>query len=122
MNNFEQEVHYHLLKALSNDGNLTQRQMAREMGVSLGKVNFCLSKLIQKGFIKVKRFKGSNKKRKYIYVLTPRGLEEKAHITMNFLQRKMREYEEIKRQIRQLTREVEQENPAGMSALDPADP
>ena len=122
MNNpFEQEIHYRLLKVLSNDGNLTQRQMAQEMGISLGKVNFCLSKLAQKGFVKVNRFKGSNNKLKYIYVLTPRGLEEKARITLSFLRRKMKEYEEIKRQIHQLTREVEQENPAGLSAMDLAD-
>ena len=118
---FEQEIHYRLLKILYEDANLTQREMAREMGISLGKVNFCLSELAKKGFVKVNRFKGSNNKLKYIYVLTPRGLEEKAQITLSFLRRKTREYEEIKRQIRQLAQEVEDEDLADFAAVDLAD-
>ena len=118
---FEQEIHYRLLKVLSRDTDFTQREMAREMGISLGKVNFCLSELAKKGFVKVNRFKGSNNKLKYIYMLTPGGLEEKARITMSFLRRKTREYEEIKRQIRHLAREVEDENLADFTFTDLAD-
>jgi len=122
MNNpFEQEIHYRLLKVLSRDADLTQRQMAQKMGISLGKVNFCLSELAKKGFVKVNRFKGSNNKLKYIYAVTPRGVEEKARITLSFLRRKTREYEEIKRQIRQLAQEVEEENLADFTAMDLAE-
>ena len=110
MNNpFEQEVRYRLLKILSNDSNLTQREMAKSMGVSLGKVNYCLSELAKKGFVKVDRLKASKSKTQYIYVLTPQGLEEKARLTLSFLRRKTREYEEIKRQIRELALEIEDE-------------
>jgi len=99
MNNpYEQEIRYRLLKILSKDPNLTQRKMAKKMGISLGKVNFCLSELAKKGFIKINRFKSSSNKIQYIYILTPWGLEERARLTLSFLRRKTLEYEEISRQ------------------------
>lgn len=103
----EQEIRYRLLKLLSEDSSLSQREMSRRMGISLGKLNYCVRELARKGFLKIHRFKGSSKKTKYVYVLTPRGLEEKARITVSFLKRKVREYEEIKRQIRELSVEIE---------------
>ncbi len=110
MNNpYEQEIRYRLLKILSNNSNLTQREMARDMGISLGKVNFCLSELTKRGFIKINRFKNSANKAQYIYLLTPRGIEEKARLALSFLKRKITEYEEIKRQIKDLAREVQNE-------------
>ena len=108
-NDYEQEIRYHLLKVLSNKANLTQREMAREMGISLGKVNYCLAELAKKGFIKINRFKDSKNKLQYLYVLTPRGLEERAVLTLRFLKRKVAEYNEIKKQIRELTKEAEAE-------------
>ena len=81
--------------------------MAGKMGISVGKVNFCISELAKKGLIKVKRFKSAKNKVPYSYMLTPRGIEEKGRITVRFLIRKMSEYEEIKRQIETLTEEVE---------------
>ncbi|MBW2301791.1 MAG: MarR family EPS-associated transcriptional regulator [Deltaproteobacteria bacterium] len=104
---YEQEIRYRLLKILSEDSSLTQREMSRRMGISLGKLNYCVTELARKGFLKVHRFKDSSKKTKYVYVLTPRGLEEKARVTLSFLKRKVREYEEIKRQIRELSVEIE---------------
>jgi len=106
MNNYEQEIRYRLLKLLSRNPKVSQREMAREMGISLGKVNYCLSELARKGLIKVNRFKSARNKIPYAYVLTPKGLEEKAKITINFLRRKISEYEAIERQIRELAREV----------------
>jgi len=107
---YEQEIWYRLLKLLSRESNLTQRNMAKRMGISLGKVNYCVSELAKRGFIKINRFKDSSNKISYIYLLTPRGLEEKASLTLAFLRRKTLEYEETKRQIRELSAELEEES------------
>ncbi|MEA3427785.1 MAG: MarR family EPS-associated transcriptional regulator [Thermodesulfobacteriota bacterium] len=103
--NYEQEIRYCLLKLLSQNPNLGQRDMAKRMGVSLGKVNYCVSELASKGWIKITRFK-SAKKIPYTYMLTPKGLEEKGRLTLSFLKRKLLEYKEIKKQIRGLYCEV----------------
>jgi EPS-associated MarR family transcriptional regulator len=109
LNNFtQQEISYRLLKLLSRGADLTQRQMAVKMEISLGKVNYCLSELAKKGLIKIKRFKASENKLQYLYHLTPRGLETKANLTVSFLKRKMAQYDEIKHQIQELTREAEE--------------
>ena len=108
--NYEQEIRYRLLKVLSQDPNLGQRDMAKRMGISLGKVNYCVSELSSKGWIKITRFKSAKKKIPYTYMLTPKGLEEKGRLTLTFLKRKLSEYEEIKKQIRELHCEVEQES------------
>ncbi len=100
------EIPYRLLKILESDPNLTQRQMAGEMGLSLGKFNYCLKELIKKGFVKVERFTSSENKAAYMYILTPNGIEEKSRITVSFLKRKMKEFEEIKQQIEELKQEV----------------
>lgn len=106
---YEQEIRYRLLRVLSQDTNLSQRDMAKCIGISLGKINFCLSELAENGMIKVNRFKSAKKKIPYTYMLTPFGLEEKAKLTLTFLKRKLAEYEEIKHQIRELAREVGEE-------------
>jgi EPS-associated MarR family transcriptional regulator len=100
------EIHYHLLKLLENNPNLTQRQMAAEMGLSLGKFNYCLKELVKKGIVKIERFTSSDNKAAYMYLLTPRGIDEKSKITANFLQRKMAEYEQLKQEIHELSQEV----------------
>jgi EPS-associated MarR family transcriptional regulator len=104
----EPEIRYRLLKLLENNPNMTQRQMAGEMGLSLGKFNYCLKELVKKGIVKIDRFTTSDNKAGYMYVLTPHGIEEKAKITVSFLRRKMKEYEEIKNQIKELAGEVDQ--------------
>lgn len=114
-NDHQQEIRYRLLKILSRNPRFTQREMAREMGISLGKVNFCLAELAKKGFIKINRFKDSENKLQYLYVLTPSGIEAKAGLTISFLRRKMSEYNEIKKQIRELAREANIEEPTGLS-------
>ena len=100
------ETHYHLLKLLEHDPNLTQRQMAEAMGISLGKFNYCLKELVKKGFVKVDRFTSSDNKAAYMYLLTPQGIEEKGTVTARFLKRKMAEFYEIKDQIEKLKQEV----------------
>lgn len=109
MYNYEQGIHYRLLKMLSKEPNVTQRDMAKRMGISLGKMNYCVTELAAKGWIKIIRFKSAKNKTPYTYLLTPKGLEEKARMTLSFLKRKLAEYEEIKKQIRELHYEVEEE-------------
>jgi len=81
--------------------------MARELGMSLGKVNYCLRALIELGLIKAANFKNSKNKSAYMYLLTPRGIEEKARVTARFLQAKQREYEELRAEIEQLSKEAQ---------------
>ena len=111
---FEQEIHYRLLTLLADEPQLRQLDMAERMGISVGKVNYCLSELAKKGLIKVKRFKSARNKMPYTYKLTPKGIEEKGRMTVRFLKRKLAEYEEIKRQIEDLTEEV---NKNGLTAM-----
>jgi len=100
------EIRYRLLKLLDQNPNLTQRQMAEEMGISLGKFNYCLKELVKKGIVKIERFKSSDNKAAYMYILTSRGIEEKTRITVSFLRRKLEEFEEIKKQIDELVGEI----------------
>ncbi len=95
-----------VLQALKENPELTQRELSYKVGVSLGKVNFILKALINKGLIKAHNFKKSNRKKAYLYILTPSGLEEKARITYSFLKRKLQEYENLQDEIRLLKLEV----------------
>ena len=103
----DQETHYKLLRYLDENPDVTQRELAQELGVSLGKVNYCLKAFMGRGLVKARNFKNSSNKRAYLYVLTPSGIEDKARITIGFLQRKMDEYEKLKLEIKELKREVE---------------
>ena len=94
---------YQLLKSLEQDANLTQRQLSTELGISLGKVNYCLQSLIQKGFVKINNFKNSKHKIQYSYLLTPTGIEEKTKLTIEFLKTKTKEYEVLKKEVEKLT-------------------
>ena len=96
------EITYKLLKLVENEPHLSQREIAQKMGVSLGKTNYCLKALVDKGFIKLQNFYNNKKKSAYIYFLTPQGIEEKAAVTYRFLQRKIYEYENIKQEIESL--------------------
>ena len=98
-----QQSKYQLLKSLEQDSNLTQRQLSKELGISLGKVNYCLQGLIQKGFIKINNFKNSKHKIQYSYLLTPKGVAEKTKLTISFLKAKTKEYEELKKEVEKLT-------------------
>lgn len=100
------ERHYKLMRLLEENPELSQRELARELGISLGKVNYCLKALIRKGWIKVSNFTNSQNKAAYMYLLTPRGVEQKAGLTMRFLKLKMKEYEMLRAEIRQMRREA----------------
>jgi len=100
------ETRYRILKLLEADPHASQRRIADELGISLGRVNFCLQALINRGLIKVNNFRNSVNKRAYLYLLTPRGIEEKALVTARFLKVKLDEYEALKREVEQLQREA----------------
>jgi EPS-associated MarR family transcriptional regulator len=100
------ETRYRILKLLEADPHASQRRIADALGISLGRVNFCLQALIQRGLVKVNNFRSSSNKRGYLYLLTPRGIEEKAIVTTRFLKRKLDEYEALKREVEQLQREA----------------
>ena len=101
-----EEFHYKLLKILQDKPDLSQRELAREVGLSLGKTNYCLRALIEKGFIKASNFRNSQNKVAYAYLLTPSGIEEKVHATSYFLRRKLAEYGALEKEIEQLRDEV----------------
>jgi EPS-associated MarR family transcriptional regulator len=104
------EVRFRVMRALQQDPKMSQRDLARDLGISLGGVNYCLKALINKGSIKVENFRASDKKIRYAYILTPEGLAEKGRMTARFLKRKMREYEALKAEIEGLQDEVYIEN------------
>ena len=91
-----------LLKLLHAKPQMSQRELASAMGVSLGKANYCLRALMQKGFVKLEKFRHNPDKRHYAYLLTKAGVEEKTHITLAFLRRKVAEYEALQKEIEKL--------------------
>ena len=101
-----QEIHLKVLRKLEENPDITQRQLAQQLGVSLGKVNYCLKALIGKGFVKARNFKNSDNKRAYLYVLTPGGIEEKSRISVAFLKRKLSEYDQLETEIEELRAEI----------------
>ena len=96
-----------LLRVVKENPQMTQRDLSFSIGVSLGKVNFLMKAMIDKGFIKAQNFRNARNKTAYLYNLTPSGLEAKARITYHFLKRKMAEYEKLEKEIQQLKTEVE---------------
>ena len=99
-------IRYRLFKLLQEQPGLTQRELAKEMGISLGKTNYCLQALIRVGMVKAKNFKNSKNKSGYLYLLTPEGIDEKAHVTRRFLKQKRAEFEEVQREISELHKEI----------------
>ena len=100
MNNKNSEDYFKILRKIQKDPKYSQRKLAHELGFSLGKLNYCLKALQQKGFIKIKNFKKNPNKLNYFYVLTPKGILEKTKLTINFMKRKMNEYEELKDELK----------------------
>ena len=95
-----------LLRVITVNPKMTQRELSTSLGLSLGKINVLIKAMIGKGFIKAVNFKNSNNKIAYLYYLTPKGIEEKSIITYHFLKRKLAEYERLENEIRQLEKEV----------------
>lgn len=100
------EFRYRILKILEADPQASQRRIADELGISLGKVNYCLRALIGKGLVKANNFRNSANKRAYLYLLTPRGIEERTRVTARFLRVKLQEYEILTRELEELRREA----------------
>jgi len=100
------EVHYKVLRLIEENPQISQRQLAKKLNISLGKANYCLKALLAKGWVKANNFRSSNNKLAYAYLLTPGGIEAKAKLTVSFLRRKEQEYEELKQEIMQLQKEV----------------
>lgn len=99
------ELQFNTLRELTNDGTLSQRDLSRKMGISLGKVNYIVNELLSKGYIKAERFKNAKNKMAYMYILTPHGLAEKFRQTQAFIRRKTEEYERLKTEIESLRSE-----------------
>jgi len=95
----ENQDDLNILRKINNKPKVTQRELAQDLGFSLGKLNYCLKALKGKGLIKINNFRKSPNKLNYIYVLTPKGVAEKTTLTLNFMKRKMKEYDELKKEI-----------------------
>tara|TARA_B100001248_G_C27091716_1_gene322896 strand:- start:44 stop:364 length:321 start_codon:yes stop_codon:yes gene_type:complete len=93
---------FELLRKIQKNPNFSQRELANELGVSLGKLNYCLKALKNKGLIKIQNFAKNPNKLNYIYVITPKGIAEKAKLTINFMKRKMQEYEDLKEELEKI--------------------
>ena len=96
----DNQDYLNLLRKIQKKTKTTQRELADELGFSLGKLNYCLKALKLKGLIKINNFKRNSNKLNYIYVLTPKGVAEKTKLTINFMMRKMKEYDELKKEIK----------------------
>ena len=94
-----EEENFAILRKIGKKSELSQREMAKALGLSLGKLNYCLKELQKKGLIKMRNFKNNKKKINYFYILTPKGLTSKTILAINFMKRKMQEYDEIKSEI-----------------------
>jgi len=107
------ESEFYVLRELSQNNHLTQRDLSKKLGLSLGSINYVLKALMKKGYIKMQRFKDSNNKAKYIYIyiLTPKWIYDKAVLTKEFINYKLKEYESLKKEIEELKKEVELSNP-----------
>ena len=104
----KRDIRLDLLRRLESNPEYTQRELSKEMGVSLGKVNYCMKKLTEKGFLKLTNFSHSSNKMVYTYLLTPQGIEQKARLTTSFLKRKIEEFEMLRDEISKLKLDVEE--------------
>jgi EPS-associated MarR family transcriptional regulator len=109
------EYRYRILKLLENNPTASQREIARELGVSLGRVNYCLQALIEKGLVKANNFRRNESKSAYLYFLTPKGMREKTRVTVRYLKIKLDEFENLKREVAQLQHEATKANPVARS-------
>ena len=110
------EIRLQILRQLENDPGLSQRDLAKALGVSLGKTNYCLRALVEKGLVKVENFRRSGNKLAYAYQLTPRGISDKARITRRYLKIKLREYKALESEIEVLRKEVMERSPSGRAS------
>ena len=109
-NSAQDDTYFRVMRILKDNPDLTQRELAEKLGVSVGGLNYCLNALMDKGWVKMQNFQNSKNKFKYVYLLTPQGVAEKVALTSRFLERKMQEYENLKAEIESLHQDVQ---PAG---------
>jgi EPS-associated MarR family transcriptional regulator len=100
------ELHYKIIKLVEGNPNISQRELAKQLGVSLGKANYCLKAIMKVGLIKIRNFRNNQNKLSYAYILTPKGIEQKAAITARFLKSKQNEYDELKKEIETLKQDL----------------
>ena len=105
--NIQEDTHYRIMRILQDNPDVTQRELADMLGMSVGGLNYCLKALIDKGFVKMGNFQKSKNKFKYVYLLTPQGVAEKVALTSRFLKRKMQEYDALKTEIEALRVEAD---------------
>jgi EPS-associated MarR family transcriptional regulator len=113
----QEDTHFRIMRILQDNPDLTQRELAEKLGMSVGGLNYCLRALIGKGFVKMSNFQKSKNKFKYVYLLTPQGIAEKVALTSRFLKRKMEEYDALKVEIEALKAEVSEDPGEGPQAL-----
>ena len=94
------EDNLNLLRKINNSPKVSQRDLAKELGFSIGKLNYCLKSLVDKGFVKIESFKKNPNKLNYLYVITPKGISEKTKLTINFMKLKMKEYDQLKKELK----------------------
>ena len=100
MNNKEKQQDYlNILRKINSENGISQRGLAKDLGFSLGKLNYCLRALKNKGYVKIKNFHQNPKKLSYAYILTPKGISQKTHLTISFMKKKMQEYDELKKEL-----------------------
>ena len=109
----QEDTHFRVMRVLQDNPNITQRELAEQLGISLGGLNYCLNALMDKGFVKMGNFQKSKNKFKYVYLLTPQGIAERVMLTSRFLQRKMEEYEALKVEIEALQAEAANQGASG---------
>jgi EPS-associated MarR family transcriptional regulator len=114
-----EDIRFRVMRRLQETPDISQRELARELGISLGSVNFCLQALMEKGWVKIQNFSNSKHKLGYVYLLTPTGISGKAALTARFLKRKMDEYDALLEEIEALRQEVAQQD-ASKCRRDPA--
>ena len=103
----DEATKYKIYKLIEANPEINQREISKELGVSLGKVNYCLKSLIGKGVVKTRRFCNARNKASYLYILTPKGIEDKARVTVRYLKRKMKEYDDLREEIAALKLEID---------------
>jgi EPS-associated MarR family transcriptional regulator len=110
----QEDTHFRIMRILLENPDLTQRELAKKLGISVGSLNYCLNALINKGLVKMQNFSNSKNKFKYVYLLTPMGMAEKLALTTRFLKRKMEEFAALKVEIEALKTEVDEDQTDGL--------
>ena len=104
------DIHYKVMDLVHKNSDITQRELAKKLDISLGSIHFCLKALVHKGWIKMGNFKNSPNKSRYFYLLTPEGVNRKSKLAINFLRRKKEEYQKLKREIDDLSDSLNEDN------------